>query len=217
MNRRQLFTEPYGALSSASYSQNSTPAVFQSIEAAQDIKLVTDPSSRFWHEIVPVYAEVDANGGLVSSHRTEVRSRWTKDNLYVIFVCPYEELYLKPDPNTILETTQLWQWDVADLFIGSDFHDIRRYREFEVSPQAEWIDLDINLHLSHHEDGWMWNSGFEVAARIDAENRVWYGAMGIPFPALDKRSPAVGTRFRANLFRSQGPPNRDDLLRGSPR
>jgi hypothetical protein len=31
-------------------------------------------------------------------YRTEVRSRWTKDSLYLLYVCPYEELYLKPDP-----------------------------------------------------------------------------------------------------------------------
>jgi len=29
-------------------------------------------------------------------------------------------------------------------FIGSDFKDIKRYKEFEVSPHNEWIDLDID-------------------------------------------------------------------------
>ena len=44
-----------------------------------------------------------------------------------------------------IETNELWNWDVAEVFIGSDFKNIRRYKEFEVSPQAEWVDLDINL------------------------------------------------------------------------
>ncbi|MEO6982789.1 MAG: hypothetical protein ABI072_06705, partial [Edaphobacter sp.] len=30
----------------------------------------------------------------------------------------------------------------------------------------------------------------------------------IPFAAIDKHSPAPGSIFRANLFRSQGPPER---------
>jgi len=113
---------------------------------------------------------------------------------------------LKPNPDTVAETNELWKWDVAELFIGSDFHNIRRYKEFEASPQGEWIDLDINLALPHHEVGWTWNSGFHVVARIDPKLKVWYGAMKIPFAAIDQRPPADGNVFRTNLFRSQGPP-----------
>jgi hypothetical protein len=39
---------------------------------------------------------------------------------------------------------------------GADFSDIRRYREFEISPQGEWIDLAIDLHNPHNEEGWKW-------------------------------------------------------------
>jgi DUF1365 family protein len=127
--------------------------------------------------------------------------------LYLLFACPYEGLYLKPDPNTKQETNELWNWDVAEVFLGSDFHDIKRYREFEVSPQGEWIDLDIDLHNPHHEDGWTWNSRFEVTARIDGSSKIWYGAMRIPFSAIDTRAPAPGNTLRVNLFRSQGPPS----------
>jgi hypothetical protein len=108
----------------------------------------------------------------------------------------------------VKETNELWNWDVAELFIGSDFHNIRRYKEFEISPQREWIDLDVNLDLPDHTVGWTWNSGFQVAARIDAKTKIWYGAMRIPFAALDSRPPVAGMTFRANLFRGQGPPER---------
>jgi hypothetical protein len=53
------------------------------------------------------------------------------------------------------------------VFIGSDFDDLKRYKEFEVSPQNEWVDPDINLSAPRHEDGGLWNSGFEHSARID--------------------------------------------------
>jgi hypothetical protein len=36
-------------------------------------------------------------------------------------------------------------------FIGDDFKNIRRYKEFEVSPQGEWVDLDVNLDNPPHE------------------------------------------------------------------
>jgi len=181
---------------------------FQSVHARHDVELSTDPHTAFWRGAIPTYAELDNHGRPVPGHRTEVRSRWTSDNLYLLFICPYQELNLKPSPDTAAETNELWNWDVAELFIGSDFSDIKRYKEFEVSPQAEWIDLDINLALPHHEVGWTWNSGFKVAARIDREKRIWYGAMRIPFHSIDERRPAAGQTFRANLFRSQGPPER---------
>lgn len=92
------------------------------------------------------------------------------------------------------------------MFIGSDFQNIRRYREFEVSPQGEWVDLDIDLAKPHHEEGWTWNSGFVVSAPIDPAAKVWYGAMRIPFCALQSRPPVAGEKFRMNPFRSQGPP-----------
>ena len=60
-------------------------------------------------------------------YRTEILSRWTEKNLYFLFVCPYEVLNLKPSPDSSSETFQLWDWDVAEVFIGSDFQNIRRY------------------------------------------------------------------------------------------
>ncbi len=181
--------------------------VFKSVYASHDVALDTDPHSAFWLGAQPIYADVDTHGNIVPGHRTEVRSRWTKDNLYLFFLCPYEELYLKPAPATLTETNELWNWDVAEIFIGSDFQNIRRYKEFELSPQGEWIDLDIDLDAPRHEDGWTWNSGFQVTARIDPKAKIWYGAMRIPMSALDHRVPAAGNTFRTNLFRSQGPPN----------
>ncbi|MGE5112857.1 MAG: hypothetical protein ACM3JB_18485, partial [Acidobacteriaceae bacterium] len=86
------------------------------------------------------------------------------------------------------------------------FKDIKRYKEFEISPQGEWIDLDVDLKKPHHEEGWVWNSGFEHAARIDQQKHVWYAALKIPFEALDTNVPAAGTTFRMNLYRTEGPP-----------
>ena len=148
--------------------------------------------------------EGDTHGKPYPRYKTEIRTRWTKQNLYILFICPYEELNLKPAPTTSAETNELWNWDVAEAFIGSDFKNIRRYKEFEVSPQAEWVDLDIDLDDPHH-DGWKWNSGLEVSSRIDEVSHVWYGAMRIPYSAIDTRPPTVGNSLRINFFRCQGP------------
>ena len=148
--------------------------------------------------------DADSHGKPDPRYRTEVRTRWTAKNLYFLFVCPYEELHLKPNPNRSVETNELWNWDVAEVFIGADFADIRRYKEFEISPQGEWVDLEIDLSNPHHEDGWKWNSGFQVSARIDEAAHVWYGAMKIPYSAIDNRQAAPANMLRINLFRSQG-------------
>ncbi|MGA8442453.1 MAG: carbohydrate-binding family 9-like protein [Candidatus Sulfotelmatobacter sp.] len=186
--------------------------LFESVEARQDMAPSTDPTSSFWRAARPVYADKGRHGETLAGYRTEIRSRWTKENLYFLFICPFEQLNLKPQPRTSTETFGLWQWDVAEVFIGSNFQDIRKYKEFEISPQEEWIDLDIDLAKPHHEDGWRWNSGFTLAARIDSTAKIWYGAMRIP-SALQTRSPGVGEKFRINLFRSQGPaPNRTEVV-----
>jgi hypothetical protein len=182
-------------------------SVVEAVQASADVPLQTDATSVFWSGADPAYLEKDTQGRVTSHFRSEVRTRWAKDNLYVLFICPYDELYLKPSPTTTEETNQLWNWDVAEVFIGSNFSDIKRYQEFEVSPQGEWVDLDIDLNKPHHEDGWTWNSGFAVSARIDATNHQWYAAMRIPLSAIDKRTPAAGIEFRMNLFVSEGPPS----------
>jgi Carbohydrate family 9 binding domain-like len=177
-----------------------------SVQATDDVPLDLNPAAPFWREARPVYMERDNLGKIVPGYRTAVRTRWAKNNLYFLFVCPYKELHLKPAPTTEKETNELWNWDVAEVFIGSNFADIKRYKEFEVSPQGEWVDLDIDLHKPHHEEGWTWSSGFEVSARIDQAAHIWYGAMRIPFAAIDTRPAMPGNTLRINLFRSQGPP-----------
>jgi Carbohydrate family 9 binding domain-like len=176
-------------------AQEQSP--LESVKSDHDAVLDTNPGSAFWSGTRPTYAEVDANGRRMPEYLTEVRSRWTKDNLYFLFICPYKNLSLKPAPDTARETYELWKWNVAEVFIGSDFHDIKRYKEFEVSPQNEWVDLDINLSAPRHEH----------SARIDRSAHIWYAAMRIPLAALGTPAPAEGTAFRVNLFRTEGPPD----------
>jgi hypothetical protein len=190
------------ALCAAAFAVDPT---IQSIWAESDVPLDTNPVSRFWQKSTPVYMDANPHGLPQPKYRTEIRTRWTKQNLYILFVCPYEQLNLKSDPATSSETYGLWNWDVAEAFIGSDFKNIRHYKEFELSPQAEWVDLDINLDKPHDEEGWKWNSGFAVSARIDAAAHIWYGAMRIPYSAIDSRPAVAGNTLRINLFRCQGP------------
>lgn len=180
------------------------PGRLESKYTGSDFELTADPNAAQWKGVKPIYAYTDRYGKPVPGHRTELRSRWTKDFLYILYVCPYEKLYLKPSPTTTEETNKLWDWDVAEAFIGSDFQNINRYKEFQVSPQGEWVDLDID-RVTPVSQAWKWNSGFQVKARIDEKKKIWYGEMKIPMKSIDSRAAAAGNELRCNLYRIQGP------------
>ncbi len=177
-----------------------------SYRAKADFALTADPDSANWKTVEGVFTERGPRGDLVPGHRTLIRSRWTPANLYLLFICPYQELNLKPNPSTSTETNELWKWDVAEVFIGADFKNIKRYTEFQVSPQNEWVDLFIDRGQDPPSHDWSWNSGFEVKARIDAGKKIWYGEMRIPFDKIDTRAPMPGRIMRINFYRIQGPP-----------
>ena len=193
------------ACSLTRYLRAADPDVFVSHHARADFEPTADPDARSWKGVHGVFAEKGYQGETVPGHRTEIRSRWTDRNVYFLFVCPYQQLYLKPDPVTSAETNHLWDWDVAEVFIGSDFQHIRHYYEFEVSPQGEWVDLDINRDFMDAGKAIKWDSGFTVKTRIDAPKKIWYAEMRIAWLAIDKRKPAEGLEYRINLYRCQGP------------
>lgn len=208
-NRRVLYCAGLVSLAILSVGIAHASSRIQSKRAPHDISADTDPNSAFWRGVPSIFADKSRNGDKVAGYRMEVRSRWTPENLYILFICPYTRLYLKPDPKTDVETNGLWHWDVAEVFIGSDFQDIGRYKEFEVSPQGEWVDLDINRDHRGDSAGWKWNSGFKVSARIDPATHRWYALMKIPYQSIDSRPASGGNLLRVNFFLSEGPAGAD--------
>src|SRR5581483_3606052 len=125
------FAELFLALAVAAPLTLAADNEARSFRAQADVTPDTNPDSPFWKGVAAVIADRDQSGKPVPAHRTEIRSRWTDDNLYFLFICPYQELYLKPNGDLTKETFGLWKWDVAEAFLGTDFQNIRRYREFE--------------------------------------------------------------------------------------
>ncbi|MCI0662743.1 MAG: carbohydrate-binding family 9-like protein [Acidobacteria bacterium] len=171
-----------------------------------DFTLTADPGSPHWKNIKGVIADRGPRGNLTPGHRTEVRSVWSDKNLYFLFICPYEEFHLRSNPSTTTETNRLWEWDVAEVFIGTNFENIKKYTEFQVSPQGEWVDLEIDRGTDPPNHNWGWNSGFEVKAKVESEKKLWYGEMRIPMEKIDSRKPQAGNIMRINFYRLQGPP-----------
>ncbi len=185
------------------YAQAATTFSYR---AEKDVALTADPRAPFWRNVKSFVLERDRFGQIVNGHRTEIRARWTGKNLYFLFICPYEVLHLKPNPVQRIETDFLWEWDVAEIFIGADFENINRYREFEVSPQGEWVDLNIDLSAVPKVIDEKWNSGFTSRCRLDRRRKVWFAEFCLPINMIDERVPRIGQEFRINFYRLQGPP-----------
>jgi len=189
-----------GLLSATTFSQ---AAVLESAYSARPIDLAPDPDAEAWARAPRIRADRDRMGQPVPGPPTEIRSRWTDEHLYFLYICPYTELSLNPSPVVSGETQRLWHWDVAEAFIGSDFENIGRYKEFQVSPRGEWADLDID-RADPRGAGIRWDSRFSVNGRIDENRRVWYAVMRIPFRAIDIGAPRAGLELRLGLFRISG-------------
>jgi hypothetical protein len=183
-----------------------TPQTAISKRMKNDAALTADPNDPMWKKAPLVVAVNNAKGEPTPGHRTEIRSRWTEKNLYFLFSCPYEQLFMIAPPVRDKETNKLWEHDAAEIFIGSDFVNIWQYKEFQVSPQAEWVDLDIDRKTPKPEGGWKWDSGFIVTAKLDPAKKIWYGAMKIPVSSVTDKGVKEGTEFRVNYYRFQGPP-----------
>ena len=191
--------------------------VIESMRARRDVPLTANPKARHWKNSVAAIAENGPTGDLVAGHRTEIRSIWTDKNLYILFTCPYEELNLKADPDLTKDTWRLWEWDVAEVFVGAEMDKIWHYREYQVSPQGEWIDLDIDRKTPLPQGGMLWNSGYKVKARIDKEKKIWYGEFQIPIASINGAAAKAGSEMRINFYRMQGKkPNGHRMLSWQP-
>lgn len=135
--------------------------------------------------------------------KTTVRAFWTKEDLFVLFECPYTELNLFTPPDHSKARPGLWDRDVVEMFAGGDWANIRHYREFEIAPTGDWIDLAIDLDRRNGDQSW--HSGWMTEARIDEAHKVWYASARIPLRAISGKAPEAGTRWRLNFYRIDGP------------
>jgi hypothetical protein len=184
---------------------------FPSYFADKAVEPTADSGSAFWKGIQGVVIDKSVLGPAMPMFRAEVRSRWTAEYIYFLFIGPYQNLTLNANPDTVKETYRLWEKDCFEVYLGADAEHTNRYREFQMSPQSEFLDLDIDSTRPkpgfNGED--KWNAGMKVKARIDEKNKIWYGEIRIPIAAVDKRPAQAGNEMGINLFRQDGaPPDR---------
>ena len=133
------------------------------------------------------------------ARETEVRLLWTNENLYLRFRCSYRTLTVFADGgDSNGRRDQLWDRDVAEVFLQTDASQPRRYWEFEVSPNGKWIDLEISPE-GKREPG----SGMKSRVVIDEPENIWAAELALPMDKLVKVFDS-SAEWRANFFRVEG-------------
>jgi len=178
-------------------------ASFSIHHASETSELNTDPESAMWRSAARTAIVNDCTHVVdYESLKTEVRGFWTDDDLYLLFKCPYKELNLWLPAMGGGPRNKLWDRDVVEMFLGDDWQNIRHYREFEIAPTGDWIDLAIDLDKKSYDQSW--RSGWKTSARIDKDAKVWYAAAKIPLRAVSDQAVRPGVKWRANLYRIEG-------------
>jgi len=165
----------------------------------QEITLSAARPAEEWRQAVPVSFCTDWRGLPADpALLTQVQALWSTRTLFLRFECRYCELHVFEDAEPNGRRDRLWERDVVEAFLQPDATRERYYREFEVSPNGMWLDLDI--FPGGRSD---LNSGMERSAFIDEARRQWAAELAIPLASL---SPNVSTDaiWRANFYRVEG-------------
>jgi alpha-galactosidase len=166
---------------------------------AHEVELNASQAAEHWETARPVAFWTDWQGKNPDpGQETVVRVLWTPRTLYLRFECHYRELYLFSDAEPSGRRDHLWDRDVAEAFLQPDPSRERFYREFEVSPNGMWIDLDIS------PDGLAdLRSGLQRSVFLDEKSQVWTAELAIPMGALTSNFDSNAV-WRANFYRIEG-------------
>ncbi len=135
---------------------------------------------------------------------TRVAALWTSNYVYFAYRCQYTTLNIYEGEDPARERWKLWERDVVEVFINPQPERVNHYYEFEVAPNNQWIDLEINRDKTPFNDA-KWDSHFEHATRIDSKKHVWTCEMRIPVAVMGVKTMAPDTDWRINFFRDDGP------------
>jgi len=134
--------------------------------------------------------------------RFKTRLLWSDTALYVRFEANQKEpLVVSEKANLTGKTRGLWDRDVCEIFLAPDKAEPRKYFEFEIAPNGEWIDLGIHQMPERRETDWDYASGMQAKSSI-AKDKIWM-AIKVEWKAFGK-TPKAGDVWLGNIFRCIG-------------
>lgn len=193
----------FGIISMMTALPSSEPDDVAAVRLTTDSLVDGFPPGVAWDTIDGVSFAADWQGKNPDPQRsTEVRLLWTPETLFLRFRCHYRTLTTFADSDADGRRYQLWDRDVAEVFLQPDPATPHRYWEFEVSPNGLWIDLDIDLDKPPGHKGNP-HSGLRRRVSIDPEGKFWTAEIALPMRGLAPSFDCAAT-WRVNFFRVEG-------------
>jgi alpha-galactosidase len=169
-------------------------------ELTGDLERGGFPDADSWKLAAPIRFASDWRGKNEDLARgTQVRVLWNAQSLFLQFVCRYRTLTTFEDGHPNGRRDQLWDRDVAEVFIQTDSNQPRRYLEFEVSPNGMWIDLEISPEGKRDP-----RSGMKSQVAVNESEKLWTATIVLPMHALAHNFDP-NSEWRVNFFRVEGP------------
>jgi alpha-galactosidase len=157
------------------------------------------PVDEAWEKVTAVLFSSDWQGKNADPEReTQVQVLWTPDALYLRFLARYRSMTVFTDAEPDGRRDRLWERDVAEVFLQLAESSGRHYKEFEVSPNGFWIDLNIGPGEKHDLQ-----SGLRRRVKVNEQNKTWLAELVLPMKGLTAEfDPAKA--WRVNFFRVEG-------------
>jgi hypothetical protein len=152
-----------------------------------------------WNLAQPIRFASDWRGENTDLAReTEARLLWTNETLHLRFRCNYRALTVFAESDANGRRDQLWDRDVAEVFLQTDASQLRRYWEFELSPNGMWIDLEISPEGKRDA-----GSAMKSRVVVDESQKLWTAELALPMSRIvNVFDPSA--EWRVNFFRVEG-------------
>ena len=213
-----IFAAAILLLSFAAASAQKMPEKIQSkitIEYLKNDFPINEFNNKNWEKARQVVIDKYWSGEAAPMGRqAKARILWSKTALYVRFEANQAEPLVVSDvPNLKTKTRGLWDRDVCEIFLAPDRSEPRKYFEFEIAPNGEWIDLGIYQKPDERITDWDYESKMQSAAKIE-KDKVWM-AIKVEWKAFGA-TPKAGDVWLGNLFRCVGAGETRGYLTWSP-
>jgi len=157
------------------------------------------PTFFSWGRSEPLRFNTDWRGENADPEReTEVQLLWTHESLFLRFAARFRAITVFPDAEPNGRRDQLWDRDVAEVFLQPGRPQMRCYKEFEVSPNGFWIDLDIAPGEKRDM-----KSGLRRRVTVNEAAKTWIAELVLPLKCLVERFDP-GASWRVNFYRVEG-------------
>lgn len=197
-----------------SYADAQTKMVYKIAYTKNDFS-INELENKAWKKSETIKIDKYWSGENVPAGRHfRTKLLWSDAALYVRFEANQKEpLVVSETPNLTSKTRGLWDRDVCEIFLAPNKNEPRKYFEFEIAPNGEWIDLGIYQKPIERITNWDYDSGMQSFAKIE-KDKIWM-AIKIEWKAFGV-TPRAGDVWLGNIFRCVGAGETRGYLAWSP-